>query len=93
MKDIRIYNKHGELEKTFKINFVKHGDKSKVNNLYKDIIPFALFCAEIIIWNISLKADNFVSIVGFIIVLLPINLSFISDKWLSQHISLYLFLS
>ena len=38
-----------EFENIFKINFVKHGDKSNVNNLYKDIIPFALFCAEITI--------------------------------------------
>ena len=29
------------LEKTFKINLVKHGDKSSVNNLYKEITLLA----------------------------------------------------
>ena len=82
-----------ELDKTFNINLVKHGDKSNVNNLYKDITPLVLSCAEITNWKIALKSDNFFSIVGFIIVLFIIYFSFISDKCFSQHISVYLFLS
>ena len=80
------------LAKIFKINFVKQGDRSKVSNLNNDM-TFAGSCDSITKFNNFSKFDNFFSMVGFIIVLFPIYSSFICDKWYSQHISVYLFLS
>ena len=78
--------------KIFKINLVRHGDKSRVNNLNKEITLLGS-CEAIITFKKFSKFNNFLVIVGFITVLLPIKSSFIIDKCFSQHISVYLFLS
>ena len=76
----------------FTINSVKHGDKSKVNSLNKSK-AFSGSCEFIITFIIFSIHCNFLSIGGFIIILLPLYSSFIIDKCLWQHISVYLFLS
>ena len=55
----------------FKINFTKHGDKSKVNNLNKSIALFIVW--ESITESIKFfKFDNFSDIEGFITFKLPL---------------------
>ena len=76
----------------FKINLTRQGDKSKVNNLNKEI-AFLGSWEPIIKSIIFFKLDNFWSIFGFITFLLPTYSGLISFKCSSQHISEYLFLS
>ena len=66
-------------DKMFKINLVKQGDKSKVNNLNNDI-TFVGSCDSITKFNNFSKFDSFFCMVGFIIVLFPINSSLNCDK-------------